>query len=65
MKKKKKSNRHIHVSSNLRDFINARLEPGANRRADGEPFQRLPVEFKTVETVCRSFSWLHLAEARC
>ena len=46
-------------------FINTRLQPGAKTRVAGKPFQRLPVEFKTVETVCRSFSWLHLAEARC
>jgi len=46
-------------------FINIRLRPGATTRAAGKPFQRLPVEFKTVETVYRSFNWLHLAEAMC
>jgi hypothetical protein len=47
------------------DFINTWLQPGAKEKVAGKPFQRLLVEFKTVETVCRSFSWLHLAEARC
>jgi hypothetical protein len=46
-------------------FINTRLQPGATTRVAGKPFQRLPIEFKTVETVCRCFSGLHLAEARC
>jgi hypothetical protein len=46
-------------------FINTRLQPGAKTRLASKPFQRLSVESKTVETVFRSFSWLHLAEARC
>ena len=46
-------------------FINSRLQPGAKTRVTSKPFQRLLAEFKTVETVCRSFSWLHLAKARC
>ncbi len=44
--------------------IDTRLQPGATTRVARKPFQRLPVEFKTVKTVRRSFSWLHL-EARC
>jgi len=46
-------------------FSNTRLQPGAKMRVAGKPFQRLPVKFKTVETVCRSFRLLYLAEARC
>ena len=46
-------------------LINTQLEPGAKTRVTVEPFQRLTVESKTVETVCRSCSWLHLAKARC
>jgi len=46
-------------------FINTRLQPGATTRVAGKPLQRLSVGFKTVETVYRSFTWLHLAEARC
>jgi hypothetical protein len=46
-------------------LINTGLRPGAKARVGGKPFQRLLVEFKTVETVCSSFSWAHLAEARC
>jgi hypothetical protein len=46
-------------------FINTRLQPGAKRIALSKPFQRLPIKVKeTVETVCSSFRWLHLAEAR-
>jgi hypothetical protein len=43
----------IHHSAVL---INTRLQPGATARV---------TEFKTVETVCRSFSWLSLTEVRC
>jgi len=46
-------------------FINVRLRLGATTRIAGKPFQRLSVEFKTVETVCGSFNWLHLAKAKC
>jgi hypothetical protein len=46
-------------------LINTRLQPGAKTTVTGKPFQRLSAEFKTVETVYRSYSWLHLAKARC
>jgi hypothetical protein len=46
-------------------LINTGLQPGAKTRATCKPFQWLPIEFKTVETVGRPFHWLHLAEARC
>jgi hypothetical protein len=46
-------------------FIETRLQPSAKVRPAGKPFQRLSVEFKTVETVCRFFCWPHLAQARC
>ena len=45
--------------------IDTWLQPGATTRVPRKPFQRLLFEFKTVKTVCRSFRWLHLAEARC
>jgi hypothetical protein len=46
-------------------LINTWLQQDATARVTGKPFERLPIEFKTVETVCRCFTWLHLAEARC
>jgi hypothetical protein len=46
-------------------FMSTQLQPHAKATVAGKPFQRLSVESKTVETVCRSFSWLHLAEATC
>jgi len=49
----------------LTDFINARLQRGLKRVAAGEPFQRLSIMRKTVETVLRSFHRLHLVEAKC
>jgi len=46
-------------------FISTLLQPGVKARAEGEPFQWLSTWLKTVKTVRRSFSWLHLAQARC
>jgi hypothetical protein len=50
---------------NCAALINTPLQPGVKARVRGEPFQRLSVKLKTVKTVCRFFSWPHLAEARC
>jgi hypothetical protein len=47
------------------DFINTRRQPGVKRRAGCKPFHRLSISRKTVKTVCRPFSWLQVAEARC
>jgi hypothetical protein len=47
------------------DFINTRRQPGVKRRTGCEPFQRRSISRKTVKTVCRPLSWLHLAEASC
>ena len=46
-------------------LINTRLQPGVKARVGGEPFQRLSTKLKTVETVWRCSSWLHLAQAKC
>jgi hypothetical protein len=50
---------------NFADFIDTRLQPGGNRGAGGEPFQRLARMLKTVETVLPVLRWLHPAEAGC
>jgi hypothetical protein len=47
------------------DFINTRLQPSAETRVAGEPFQRLSIIIETVETVLSSLYTLHPAEAGC
>jgi hypothetical protein len=46
-------------------FINTRLQPGGASVLASEPFQRLVVAEKTVETVSTFFASHHRAEARC
>lgn len=46
-------------------LINTWLQPGGKTRVAIELFQRLTVESKTLETVYRSCSWMHLAKAGC
>jgi hypothetical protein len=43
--------------------INTQVQPGGKASVAGKPFQRLSAESKTVEPVCRSCSWLQVAEA--
>jgi hypothetical protein len=47
------------------DFINTRLQPGAETRVAGEPFQRLSIIIETVERVLSLLYTLHAAEAAC